>query len=132
MDRKIEQSITYMKQNLGKPLRVSVLARLVNISLPHYFAVFKKRTGNTPIDFFIRLRMQRACQLLEATSLSVKEVAAELGYDDPFYFSRMFKSVNTVAPTEYRIGWQKRGENHADGAGKIFSCNITLNQNLSI
>jgi transcriptional regulator GlxA family with amidase domain len=91
-----------MKQNLGKPLRVSVLARLVNISLPHYFAVFKKRTGNTPIDFFIRLRMQRACQLLEATSLSVKEVAAELGYDDPFYFSCVFKSVRHVAPSDYR------------------------------
>jgi AraC-like DNA-binding protein len=111
-DRKIEQSITYMKRNLGRPLRVSMLARLANISLPHYFALFKQRTGNTPMDFFIRLRMQRACQLLEATSLSVKEVAAELGYDDPFYFSRMFKSVNAVAPTEYRMTWQRRGESN--------------------
>ena len=47
--------------------------------------------------------MQRARQLLEADSLHVKEVAAVLGYDDPFYFSRVFKSVNRIAPSEYRL-----------------------------
>jgi AraC-like DNA-binding protein len=46
--------------------------------------------------------MQRARALLEAGSLHVKEVAAALGYEDPFYFSRMFKSVNHVAPIAYR------------------------------
>ncbi|HKI69808.1 MAG TPA: helix-turn-helix transcriptional regulator, partial [Verrucomicrobiae bacterium] len=59
-------------------------------------------TGCAPIDFFIRLRMQHACKLLDGTALSVKEIAAELGYEDPFYFSRTFKSVNHVAPSEYR------------------------------
>ena len=47
--------------------------------------------------------MQHACRLLDETVLSVKEVAATLGYDDPFYFSRIFKSVNHVAPSEYRL-----------------------------
>src|SRR5262249_10574748 len=59
-------------------------------------------TGFAPEDFFIRLKIQRACEILEATDLCVKEVAAKLGYDDAFYFSRLFKSVNGVAPTEYR------------------------------
>jgi len=100
--RKIEQSIAYMMQHLDEPLQVRRLAALVNVSPSHYFALFKRRTGCAPIDFFIHLRMYRACQLLDATALSVKEVAAALGYDDPFYFSRVFKSVNQVAPTEYR------------------------------
>ncbi|HXR07467.1 MAG TPA: helix-turn-helix domain-containing protein, partial [Candidatus Acidoferrum sp.] len=52
---------------------------------------------------FIRLRMRQACRLLAATSMSVKEVAAVLGYDDPFYFSRLFKSVNGTPPTDYRL-----------------------------
>src|SRR5437667_10163212 len=85
-ERKIALTIGYMKGSLNQPLQVPTLARLANISLSHFFAVFKKRTGLAPKDFFIRLRIQRACEILEATDLCVKEVAAELGYDDAFYF----------------------------------------------
>jgi AraC-like DNA-binding protein len=100
--RRIEQSIAYMQQHLDKPLHVSTLATLANVSPSYYTVLFKRQTGSAPIDYFIRLRMQHACHLLEATSFSVKEVAAALGYDDPFYFSRIFKSVNEVAPSWYR------------------------------
>jgi AraC-like DNA-binding protein len=101
--RKIEKSIDYMTQHLDKPLHVADLAASANVSASHFFALFKRRTGCTPIGFFIHLRMHQACRLLDATSLSVKEIAAALGYDDPFYFSRIFKSVNHVAPSEYRL-----------------------------
>jgi AraC-like DNA-binding protein len=101
--RKIEQSIAYMMRHLDEPLQVATLAAQANISASHYFALFKRQTGCAPIDCFIRLRMEHACRLLEETVLSVKEVAATLGYDDPFYFSRIFKSVNRVAPSEYRL-----------------------------
>lgn len=107
-DRRIGQTIAYMLQHLNQPLPVAKLAALANFSPSHFFALFKRRTGCAPIDFFIRLRMQHACQLLEATSLNVKEVAAVLGYDDPFYFSRTFKAVNRVAPSEYRTMPRKR------------------------
>ena len=89
--------------HLDQPLQVAKLAALENVSASHYFALFKSRTGRSPIDYFIHLRMRRACELLRETSLSIKEIAAELGYDDPFYFSRIFKSVNHVAPREYRV-----------------------------
>jgi AraC-like DNA-binding protein len=75
----------------------------VNISPSHYFALFKRRTGRAPMDYFTRLRMAEARRLLDTTTSSVKEVAAVLGYDDPFYFSRVFKSVNQVAPSNYRM-----------------------------
>ena len=91
-----------MKQHANQPLQVARLAAVANVSASHYFAVFKSLTGFAPMDFFIRLRMQRACELLDATALCIKEVAALLGYDDQFYFSRVFKSVNGVAPTDYR------------------------------
>ena len=99
---RIEQSVAYMTQHLDKPLQVATLAAQANISPSHFFALFKRRIGSAPMDYFTRLRMQRACRLLERTSLSVKEVASELGYDDPFYFSRVFKSVNQMAPSDYR------------------------------
>ena len=110
-EKKIGQSIAYMKQHLDKPLQVSTLTVLAGVSPSHFFALFKRVTGHTPIDFFIHLRMHRACELLKGTSWSVKEVAASLGYDDQFYFSRVFKSVNRMAPTEYR--------DRSPGAGRM-------------
>lgn len=105
---KIGESIAYMTQNLNRPLQVSMLAALVNISPSHYFALFKRHTGCAPMDYFTRLRMEKARCLLDTTEASVKEVAATLGYDDPFYFSRVFKSVNQLAPSNYRM--KQRGK----------------------
>lgn len=102
-EQKVAQSIAYMKQHLSQPLHVSNLAAVANLSASHYTSLFKRQTGYAPIDYFIRLRMHRACQLLDTTDLSVKEVAASLGYDDPFYFSRVFKLVNEASPSEYRL-----------------------------
>jgi len=101
--QKIEQSVAYMLQHLGEPLQVASLVAQAKISPSHFFALFKLQTGCAPIDCFNRLRMKLACRLLDETGLIVKEVAAALGYDDPFYFSRIFKSVNHVAPSEYRL-----------------------------
>ena len=100
--RKIEQSISYMAQHLDQPLHVATLAAAVNVSPSHFSALFKSLTGSPPIDYFIHMRMQQACRLFDSTPLNVKEVAAMLGYDDPFYFSRLFKSVNRLAPNDYR------------------------------
>lgn len=100
--RNIGETISYMKEHLDQPLKAAALAAEARVSLSHFFALFKRQTGSTPIDYFIQLRMQRACELLNATSLSVKEVAAALSYEDPFYFSRVFKHVNQVAPSHYR------------------------------
>lgn len=111
---RIEQSVAYMAQHLDKPLQVATLAAQANISPSHFFALFKRRIGSAPIDYFTRLRMQRACRLLERTSLSVKEVASELGYDDPFYFSRVFKSVNQLAPSDYRAAQRQMPDNNKE------------------
>lgn len=99
---RIGRSIAYMIEHLDQPLQISTLAAQASVSPSHYFALFKRQTGTAPIDFFIRLRMNHARELLESTCSSVKEVAATMGYDDPFYFSRVFKSVHRVAPAEYR------------------------------
>jgi AraC-like DNA-binding protein len=107
---RIEQSIAYMAQHLDQPLQVATLAALANISPSHFFALFKRRIGSAPMDYFTRLRMQRARDLLDVTAASVKEIAATLGYNDPFYFSRVFKSVNQIAPSEYRVMSKERNE----------------------
>ena len=107
---RIDQSIAYMTQHLDQPLQVATLAQRASVSPSHYFALFRRQTGSAPIGYFIRLRMQRARDLLDVTAASVKEIAATLGYNDPFYFSRVFKSVNQIAPSEYRVMSKERNE----------------------
>jgi transcriptional regulator GlxA family with amidase domain len=102
--QKVRRSIHYMAANLNRPLQVATLASLANVSPSHFFALFKQVTGCPPMDYFTRLRMRHAGELLGSTSASVKEVAAALGYDDPFYFSRVFKAFHHVPPSRYRAG----------------------------
>src|ERR1043165_4418042 len=106
---RIGLTISYMKEHLNEPLRAATLAAVAKMSLPHYFVIFKRCTGSTPIDYFIKLRMQRARELLSTTSCSVKEIAGVLGYDDPLYISRVFKSVNQSTPTQYRANHRWNG-----------------------
>jgi transcriptional regulator GlxA family with amidase domain len=100
---KIDEVVNYMVRNLNKPITVSILAALARTSPSHFFALFKRQMGRAPIEFLIHMKVQRACELLDTTDFSIKEVAASLGYDDQFYFSRVFKSVIQLAPTQYRL-----------------------------
>jgi transcriptional regulator GlxA family with amidase domain len=106
--RRIWRSIAYMLEHLDQPLDVATLAAHVSVSASHYFAMFRRATGRPPIGYFIRLRMRRACDLLAGTSLTVKQIADSLGYDDQFYFSRVFKSIHRIPPSEYRIRLAER------------------------
>jgi transcriptional regulator GlxA family with amidase domain len=108
--RKIQQSIAYMMQHLNQPLQVAKLAQTAHISPSHFFVLFKRWAGASPIDYFIRLRMRRAGRLVATTTMSVKEIAAALGYDDRFYFSRVFKSVHGMAPSGYRLKMKELGQ----------------------
>jgi len=72
------------------------------------------------MDYFIRLRMQRARELPDSTPASAKEIAADLGYKDPFYFSRVFKSVTLAAPTRYRARqWASLPAGELPPAGRL-------------
>jgi len=100
--QKISRTLAYMKLHLDQPLQLDTLAALANLSRSRYAALFKEQTGFAPIDYFNRLRMHRACQWLDTTDWSVKSIASRLGYDDPLYFSRVFRSVTERSPVEYR------------------------------
>lgn len=98
----IEHSIVYMEQHLGKSLKLQTLTDVAHLARSQYTLLFKRRTGYAPMDYFHRLKMHRACQLLDRTDLSVKAIAAMLGYADQLYFSRQFKTVNEISPLAYR------------------------------
>ena len=97
-----ERSIVYMKDHISKRLTADDIANFIQISTSHYTALFKKKTGLSPIDYFIRLKIHFACQLLTQTDLKIKEIADRIGYDDPYYFSKRFKTIIGVSPKKYR------------------------------
>jgi AraC family transcriptional regulator of arabinose operon len=105
---RIKQAVEFMTKHLDRPMRVNMLAAQADISPSGFFISFKRLVGTSPMSHFTALRMQHACLLLKSTSMSVKEIASEVGYYDPQYFSRVFKSTNQVAPTAYRAQGGKR------------------------
>ncbi len=97
-----ERAIRVMQENLSNKLTLENIARSVNLSVSFFSRKFRQETGYPPIDYFNHLRIQRACQLLHIKELRVNEVALQLGFDDAFYFSRLFKSQIGQSPQEYR------------------------------
>lgn len=95
-------AIDYLKNNIDKVLSLEDMAGQVRLSASHFSAVFKKKTGFSPIEYFNHLKVQKACQFLLFTNLRIKEIAHELGIEDQYYFSRMFTKVMGMAPNEYR------------------------------
>lgn len=99
---KIDQVIGHMQEQLHTVVSLRELAALVHMSPSHFSALFKKKTGYPPLEYFNHLKIQRACQYLEFTDLPVKELCYKLGLNDPFYFSRLFSKYMGEAPVSYR------------------------------
>jgi AraC family transcriptional regulator, arabinose operon regulatory protein len=102
-DAAIETAIRFMHAHLTETLRLVDLALRTNTSPSHLHRLFRQKTGRAPIDYFIRLKVQRACELLDHTDMKVGEIAHFLGYRDSHYFSRIFKRVTGQAPREFRV-----------------------------
>ncbi len=98
----IHQSILYMQQKMSSILSLQDISAHVHISMSHYAFLFKKKTGFSPIEYFNHLKIQKACQYLQFTSMRIKEIAYQLGIEDPYYFSRLFAKVMGMSPKEYR------------------------------
>jgi len=98
----LTKSIEFMRANVACSLTLQELSRHAGLSPARFSSLFRDQTGSSPVEHHIRLRMQAACHYLDTTALSVKEVAAELGYDDPYYFSRIFQKTLGCSPLAYR------------------------------
>ncbi len=98
----MEKLTAQMREHLDAELDLDALAATANLSKFHFIRRFKEHTGHAPIQRFIQMKMQRACELLDSTDKAIKVIAGEVGYQDPFYFSRIFKRTIGVSPQKYR------------------------------
>jgi len=95
-------TIQFMEHHLDMPLTLAALAAHAGQSVPYYSKLFKEGTNQSPTAYFIQLKIRKACELLDLTNLNINEIASELGYPDPYYFSRLFKKVQGCSPMTYR------------------------------
>jgi AraC family transcriptional regulator, arabinose operon regulatory protein len=93
-----------IRQEPAAAYRLGELAAEAGLSVPRFSQLFREIAGTSAIDYLLRVRIQRACQLLAATDATISEIAAEVGYDDAFYFTRCFRRVMSLSPRHYRSG----------------------------
>jgi AraC-like DNA-binding protein len=98
----IEKSILYMHEHLSQNINLQELSAHCGYSASHFSAIFRKKTTRSPIEYFLGLKMQNACQQLDFTSKRIKEIAQDLAFEDQFYFSRLFKKIIGISPVDYR------------------------------
>lgn len=91
-----------MRNNLHQELNLDTLAHYSQLSKFHFAKKFKELTDTSPIQHFINMKIQHACSQLDNTNNSVKNIAESLGYNDPYYFSRLFKKTIGISPKQYR------------------------------
>lgn len=96
--------LALMREDVARPWTLEELARQANLSPPHFTALCRRQTGMPPLSLLIRLRLQRAMDLLQRGSHNVAEAARAVGYEDPFYFSRLFKKHIGVTPSSCMHG----------------------------
>lgn len=98
----INKVVGYMRSRLGDILTIREMADQCQLSASHFSSLFRKATGMSPLLYFIRLKLEKACLILYNSNTKVKDIAASLGYEDPYYFSRLFKKYMRISPERYR------------------------------
>lgn len=98
----ITGAIRYMDENFHKNISLDDVAKEMNMSYHYFSKFFKDSTGKNFVDYLTELRIEKAKEILKEASINVKEVCDKVGYSDPNYFSKIFKKVTGMTPTEYR------------------------------
>ncbi len=102
LQQKIKRCINFINDNYKENISIDTLSEIAGLSASHFHRVFKVITGQSPVQFILSKRLMEAKRLLTQTSLSVKEICYECGFDNQSYFSRTFKQKNNMTPIDFR------------------------------
>jgi len=91
-----------LEKDFAKDWKLDELLRIAHMSRSNLMRVFHAATGQSPIEYLLRLRIQKAMALLRNTNLTITEIALEVGFNDSNYFTRQFRKVNGASPRKFR------------------------------
>jgi YesN/AraC family two-component response regulator len=98
---KVETIIQYMHEHMKDKITLTKLSDLVQLSPTYLSRAFKEITGYSIIEFFNKMKMDKAKEMILEGNKKIKEVAGALGFTDEFYFSRIFKKTEGLSPSEF-------------------------------
>ncbi len=114
----LEQALRFIQYNYAGDIGVSEIADYAGISRSQLYRAFISSFNISPNEFLQKYRINEACSLLRGGRFTVTEVAGSVGYADPLYFSRVFKKVKGMTPTEYQA--QALSSKPAEEAAALF------------
>jgi two-component system, response regulator YesN len=97
----ISEAMDHININYANDLRLKDIAEVVCISPQYFSKIFKDELGYNFIDYLTHVRIQKAKEMLKEGRLSIKEISYCVGYNDPNYFSRLFKKLEGISPTDF-------------------------------
>lgn len=95
-------AVQIMENHMKESLSLPGLAKEVGFSESYLNAIFLHFAQMPPMRFYTLMRIRRACSLLEKRQICVHQVAKEVGYENPFYFSKLFKKTVGMPPSHYK------------------------------
>ena len=102
VQEQIERAAAYFNENYNTKISIDDYAESLHISTNWFIHNFKQYTGMSPAQYILSLRMVNAQSLLERTTYNIKEISEIVGYENPLYFSRVFKKEIGKSPAQYR------------------------------
>ena len=102
LQEQIESAVVYFNENYNTKISIEDYAKELHISTNWFIHNFKQYMGISPAQYILSLRIMNAQNLLERGVYNIREVAEVVGYENPLYFSRVFKKEVGMSPTEYR------------------------------
>lgn len=104
---RIEKVLNYINDHYTKHINISYLCSMIKLSRGHFSKIFKTITGKTPIQYINQVRIEHGKDLLASTTLHIKDVARQTGFNDEFYFTRIFKQYEGCSPSEFKQAYIK-------------------------
>lgn len=106
-----EDAIKYIAEHFCEnEISLNSVAKAINVSPAHFSSVFSREVGKTFVEYLTAMRMRRAKELLRCTDIKSSAIALEVGYNDPHYFSFLFKKTQGCTPRDYRNGRRAANE----------------------
>lgn len=101
-DSYVKAAIEFIDTNYSRKITIEEVARYVGINRKYLSRLFSELLNVSPQNYLVQFRLQKAVELLHASTLSIHEISTSVGYDDPFLFSKVFKKYKGCSPKSYR------------------------------
>lgn len=106
-DAYITEALQYIEMNYSRNITISTLSKTVGLNRSYLTSIFKSVLGMTLQEYLIEYRIRKACELLPNNDLSIGNISRSVGYTDPLHFSKIFRQIKGITPSEYRNILQK-------------------------